>query len=420
MNKSLVLITALIIITSSIVGCLADDSSSNVIQEENIVDEPNTEPPIDEISGCMDSEAINYGENVTIEITEYCIYPDPVLSVSSVIDDGSTIAIFGDVDHFHPDEITISLSADEDVIISTKPNIDGDWSLTMQSSAEHINLNITATHDLKETTSNVTFIEINRTTPEDGDDDTSQPQNYSILSAYHGLDELPAVASLLCGFNVAGDDGMPIVFSTQLQIDSVVPESFLVMRSDGESVVPNCATLHPADEPLEQRTVLLTGDFGTFGETPLRVEVTGPLLTFDGESLLGVSTEDITPLEDGPRVVLAERFAPDTNGLAGECPDGTTQVVQLTWQGGVTGPANAALGEDQRLGTLVLLEDGTTVNPLTLVDDDPDNHVLACLSEDSPAQWVVVHEGLFHDPGDIANPATHAEVVDGSPYYTHV
>ena len=244
-------------------------------------------------------------------------------------------------------------------------------------------------------------------------EDSAQSHNSSILSAYHGLDQLPLAASLLCGSNVAGDDGMPVVFSKQLQVDSVAPESFLVIRSDGESVVPKCATLHPADEPLEQRTVLLTGDFGTFGETPLRVEVTGPLLTFDGESLLGVSTEDITPLEDGPRVVLAERFAPDTNGLAGECPDSTAQVVQLTWEGGVTGPANAALGEDQRLGTLVLREDGATVNPLALVDDDPDNHVLACLSEDSPAQWVVVHAGLFHDPGDIANPATHAEVVDG-------
>ena len=241
---------------------------------------------------------------------------------------------------------------------------------------------------------------------------SADPSNASILSAYHGLDQLPAVASVLCGFNVAGDDGMPVVFSTRLQVDSVVPESFMVIRSDGESVVPNCATLHPADEPLEQRTVLLTGDFGTFGETPLRVEVTGPLLTFDDESLLGLSTEDITPPEDGPRVVLAERFAPDTNGLAGECPNGTAQVVQLTWEGGVTGPANAALGEDQRLGTWVLLEDGATVNPLALVDDDPDNHVLACLAEDSPAQWVVVHAGLFHDPGDIANPATHAEVAD--------
>ena len=249
-----------------------------------------------------------------------------------------------------------------------------------------------------------------------GDSDSAtpqgQPQNSSILSAYHGLDQLPLAARRLCGFNVAGDDGMPVVFSTQLQVDSVVPESFLVIRSDGESVVPNCATLDPANEPLEQRTVLLTGDFGTFGETPLRVEVTGPLLTSDGESLIGVSTEDITPLEDGPRVVLAERFAPDTNGLAGECPDGTAQVVQLTWEGGVTGPDGAALGEDQRLGTRVLLEDGATVNPLALVDDDPDNHVLACLAEDSPAQSVEVHAGLFHDPGDVANPATQVGVLD--------
>lgn len=340
-------------------------------------------------------------------------HPAPVLSVSEMVDDGSTIAILGDVDHLHPDEITVSLSLDENVTISTLPNIDGAWSLTVQSSAEQFYLNITANHDIEETTSDPIFIEINRTTTEIGDSDTGQLQNPSILSAYHGLDQLPFPANLLCGFNVAGDDGMPVVFSTQLQVDSVVPESFLVIRSDGESVVPNCATLHPADEPLELRTVLLTGDFGTFGETPLRVEVTGPLLTVDGESLLGLSTEDITPLEDGPRVVLAERFAPDTNGLAGECPNGTAQVVQLTWEGGVTGPDNAALGEDQRLGTFVVLEDGYTVNPIALVDDDPDNHVLACLAEDSPAQWVVVDAGLFHDPGDIANPATHAEVIDG-------
>ena len=340
-------------------------------------------------------------------------HPAPVLSVSNGIDDVSTIAILVDIDHLHPDEISVRLSLDEDVTISTQPNMDGVWSLTVQSSAEQFYLNIRAYHDLEETTSNTTFIEINRTTPEDGDGDTGQPQNSSILSAYHGLDELPAVASVLCGFNVAGDDGRPVVFSMQLQADGVVRESFLVIRSDGESVVQNCAPLHPADEPLELRTVLLTGDFGTFGETPLRVEVTGHLLTSDGESLLGVSTEDITPLEDGPQVVLAERFAPDTNGLAGECPDGTVQVVQLTWEGGVTGPDNAALGEDQRLGTRVLLEDGSVVNPLALVDDDPDNHVLACLAEDSPAQWVVVDAGLFHDPGDIANPATHAEVTTG-------
>ncbi|MEC7626074.1 MAG: YHYH protein [Candidatus Thermoplasmatota archaeon] len=93
-------------------------------------------------------------------------HPAPVLSVSNVIDDGSAIAILGDVNHLHPDEITVRLSLDEDVVISTQPNTDGAWSLTVQSSAEQVYLNITAAHDVEETTSDTTFIEINRTTSE--------------------------------------------------------------------------------------------------------------------------------------------------------------------------------------------------------------------------------------------------------------
>ncbi|MGB1495746.1 MAG: hypothetical protein ACPG8U_04585, partial [Candidatus Thalassarchaeaceae archaeon] len=54
-------------------------------------------------------------------------HPAPVLSVSNVIDDGSTIAILGDIDHLHPDEITVKLSLDENFTISTKPNTDGTW-----------------------------------------------------------------------------------------------------------------------------------------------------------------------------------------------------------------------------------------------------------------------------------------------------
>ncbi|MEC8168277.1 MAG: YHYH protein, partial [Candidatus Thermoplasmatota archaeon] len=93
-------------------------------------------------------------------------HPAPVLSVSNVIDDGSAIAILGDVNHLHPDEITVRLSLDEDVVISTQPNTDGAWSLTVQSSAEQVDLNITAAHDVEATTSDTTFIEINRTTSE--------------------------------------------------------------------------------------------------------------------------------------------------------------------------------------------------------------------------------------------------------------
>ena len=83
--------------------------------------------------------------------------PAPVLC--EMVDDGSTIAILGDVDHLHPDEITVSLSLDENVTILTLPNIDGAWSLTVQSSAEQFYLNITANHDIEETTSDPIFIE---------------------------------------------------------------------------------------------------------------------------------------------------------------------------------------------------------------------------------------------------------------------
>ncbi|MCH1540309.1 MAG: YHYH protein [Candidatus Poseidonia sp.] len=101
-------------------------------------------------------------------------HPAPVLSINNVIDNGSTIAILGDVNHLHPDEITITMSFDEDVSISTQPNTEGVWSLSVQTSAERVYLNITATHDFEETTSTTTFIEINRTT---SDDETDQSNN---------------------------------------------------------------------------------------------------------------------------------------------------------------------------------------------------------------------------------------------------
>ena len=80
----------------------------------------------------------------------------------------------------------------------------------MNSSKEQFYLNITANHDLEETTSNTTFIEINRTASAEENGDTGQSQNSSILSAYHGLDELPFLANPCVGLT-AGDDGMPVV-----------------------------------------------------------------------------------------------------------------------------------------------------------------------------------------------------------------
>ena len=212
-----------------------------------------------------------------------------------------------------------------------------------------------------------------------------------------------------------GADGIPVIFSVRLDSDSVQPEAFVVETATGERVTPKCATLRPADEQLENRTVLLAGTFGTPEAQPQAVEVVGDLQDVQGRSLKGLRTEQITALEDGPSILLAERFAPDTPGLAGECPEGTKQVVQLTWEGGVTGLAGADLGEPQRTAVTVTLSDGSTVTPAALADDDPDNFVHACLDTATEATSVTVTAGYFHDPGDDANLDTKVDVVAGKP-----
>ena len=234
-----------------------------------------------------------------------------------------------------------------------------------------------------------------------------------ILSAYHGLDPLPAQAIIgLCGMApVSGQDGMPVVFSAQINGDTLSPTAFAVEISSGERVTPLCVTLRPALEPLEQRTVLLIGPFSPEDSLPVGIEIMEQLEDVDGNSLVGLRSEEVTALASGPSLVLAERFAPNTSGLEGECPADTAQALQLTWEGGVTGPAGADLDEAQRTAISILLENGNRVTPLSLGDDDPDNHVIACVAETSPAVSVSVAAGFFHDPGDDANPETRIGVI---------
>jgi len=113
---------------------------------------------------------------------------------------------------------------------------------------------------------------------------------------------------------------MPVTFSVQINIASVSAAACAVETTSGEIVTPLCATLRPAIETLEQRTVLLIGPFSVGDSLPLSVEIVGQLEDVDGNSLAGLKIEKVTNLAAGPSLVFAERFAPDTPGLEGECP----------------------------------------------------------------------------------------------------
>ncbi|MGB1421609.1 MAG: YHYH protein [Poseidonia sp.] len=160
------------------------DSSSEVVVEEEVVEEITCAVGTEKV---LNASATNGYDCVFLDPhSMFHTHPAPVLSVNNVIDNGSTIAILGDVEHAHPDEITVTMRFDEDVSISTQPNTEGAWSLSVQSSSERVYLNITATHDLEDTTSETTFIEINRTTTEN---ETNQTDNGTGNQTNNGTDD---------------------------------------------------------------------------------------------------------------------------------------------------------------------------------------------------------------------------------------
>lgn len=234
-----------------------------------------------------------------------------------------------------------------------------------------------------------------------------------VLGAYFGDSVLPQAANLLCAPQpaVEGFGGMPIVFSAQIDEYSLDPADFRVKVS-GQSgwVTPVCATLRPAVDPSELRTVLLVGEFGLGGANrPVAIRVVGDVLTTDGESLQGLFTRRVSATDVGPQLLLAERVAPGES----DCPADTTAVVKLTFSGGPTGPNGAPLDADNtaiEAIQVVGIAGGqrTVLSPFALGDLDNDNHIDACLGSEVDAltlQRVAVDSQVFFGPQNGPNRA---------------
>jgi hypothetical protein len=183
---------------------------------------------------------------------------------------------------------------------------------------------------------------------------TGAPQQEArLLSAFFGLDnDLPFAANMLC-FGASGEDGMPVVFSQTLDADTLQPKDFEVTSKSGEVHTPKCVTLRPAQDQGELRTVLLIGEFGDAPDNPpVSVKVVGDLLSDGSPAINFKGTQvDVTPLADGPSLVLAEpvpekQWTQETNST--RCPQGVKQIIRVTWNGGVRRPDRGEAGEAER------------------------------------------------------------------------
>ena len=239
----------------------------------------------------------------------------------------------------------------------------------------------------------------------------------TLLSAFFGLDNaLPFVVNLLC-FGGAGDDGMPVVLSHRISSDSLRPEQFQITTRSGQLKTPECASLRPAGDPGERRTVLLIGEFGNADTDPPEVVTivedllsdTAAPVNFNGQSV------EVTPLNEGPSMVLAESLSQDdwtVDRRGTQCPnDGVKQIIRVTWNGGVRLANGDEPGDTETHLYSVTMEPergaSYITHPIAIAElGDNDNHHFLCMDTDDKASEVSFPSGHFIDPNRDLNPDT--------------
>lgn len=242
----------------------------------------------------------------------------------------------------------------------------------------------------------------------------------TLLSAFFGLDShAPLITRWVICPDAPGSDGMPVVFSHELDRETIQAGDFRVTRASGSTGQVACATLSPAHDTGEWRTVLLIGEYGSIGDQPLRVEVVGNILSRDHSVNFKGTTVDVIPLEAGPAIVLVD-VVPDAEMKIGQaatrlpwgggdgCPEGSAMALRVTWEGGVTKPGGAEVDDLERAAYAVRFQDREgTVPPDALADlGDGDNNHLLCFDTIGVPAEVAFPAGLMTDPREDLNPAT--------------
>ncbi|MAI80237.1 MAG: hypothetical protein CL917_14910 [Deltaproteobacteria bacterium] len=248
----------------------------------------------------------------------------------------------------------------------------------------------------------------------------AQESEVSLLSAFYGLDDgLPPLARFLVCGGLPGSDGMPVVFSQEIDLETMQAGDFRVVLGDDREGEIVCVTPAPANDTGELRTILMVGEFGSAADPPLRVEITGNLLSMDHRFNFRGDQVDVTRLEDGPSLVLAESVPVEEWGLdqsatrfpfggGSGCPASTRQVVRVVWNGGVTKPGGDEIDDVERSAYRVLVEDeageAREVSPFAIGDlGDGDNNHELCLDTEDPALRVAFPGGLVTDPREDLN-----------------
>ncbi len=243
-----------------------------------------------------------------------------------------------------------------------------------------------------------------------------------ILSTFFGLDNALPRTAIALSPKAPGNDGMPVVFSHELNPETLQASDFSIKTAKGNLFQADVVTLRPADEAFELRTILLIGNYGNHPDNePIEVEIVGDLLARSGQNYKGQKV-NVTPLEKGPFLSYAEYFKIDeaypyvSEGSGCDCPkEKTNRVVRTVWAGGVRALNGEELGDKELTNFNVFMQNGTDtlmVHPFQIADiDDNDNNIDLCIKEEGTPVSVSVKANTAIDPRDDTNDFTQINIL---------
>ncbi|NJL12372.1 MAG: hypothetical protein HC913_04820 [Microscillaceae bacterium] len=243
-----------------------------------------------------------------------------------------------------------------------------------------------------------------------------------ILTAFFGLDNALTQKARALYWKAPGKDGMPLVFSLEIDPATLDASDFQVISKDGTVFGVEAVTLLPAEEEFELRTVLFIGEYGNHPDNPpVTVKVKGDLMSRTGANFKGQSAQ-VIPLEEGPVLSYAEYFTFTKDypyiekGTGCDCPKKETQtIVKAVWSGGVRSVSGKELGENELdRFTIQLRQNGDTlsVHPFQIADlNDNDNNTDLCIKEKGIPILLEVEENTAIDPRDDKNAFTAIKIV---------
>lgn len=250
------------------------------------------------------------------------------------------------------------------------------------------------------------------------------PAPPELLSAFFGLDDsrqirvrtLPTCQRQSRG--IPGDDGMPVIFSTEVDASTLDPEDFRITTAAGGIALADCVTLRPADEPGELRTALVIGEYGSGEDLPIRVEIVGDIRSLDGNLNYRGASISVIPLDAGPTLIRAEIVAEEDWMLGGDdnCPEtGVEGMLRAVWVGGITKPGGDEIDALEMEQYRVTIRDASgtlsTVNPIAVGDlNDNDNYHELCLDTSDEPVRLFFPAGYVTDPNEDLNPDTEIPV----------